>query len=173
MKTLKTRFLPGILILAAALPVLFTSCKKDNDLPDLRDEVVGQYSYTLKIYSEVDDDLVYAGNVGDVGDITGTMRVVKNSGEVDVLDFFDGNVLMFQGVNVKDAGNAIVFDVPLQEAWVGPTIVEIVGYDYWDVESTQYHGAFLYDDDSVEVAFSARVMDIGTGLVMILTAVKK
>ena len=171
MKTLKTRILPGILILAAALPFLLTSCK--DDLPDLRDEVVGQYSYTLKIYREVGDDLVYAGDVGDVGDISGTMRVIKNSGEPDVLDFFDGNVLMFHGVNVKDAGNAIVFDVPMQEAWVGPTIVEIVGYNYWDVNSSQYHGAFLYDDDSLEIAFSARVMDIGTGLVMILTAFKK
>ncbi|MFA5814413.1 MAG: hypothetical protein WC865_02190 [Bacteroidales bacterium] len=171
METLKTKILPGFLFLMAALPFLFTSCTKEET--DLRDEITGQYSYTVKIYMEDGADLVYVGDQGNVGDITGTMRVTKNSGDPGVLDFYDGNIVMFHGTNVKDAGNAIVFDIPEQEAWIGPGNVQVVGYNYWDVNSSSYHGAFIYEDDSIEIAFTARIMDVGTGLVMILTAFRK
>ena len=171
MKTFKNNILPGFLILLAAIPLLVTSCTKEGT--DLRDEITGQYSYTVKIYSVNDSGLVYIGNQGDNYDITGTMKVSKNSGDQSAVDFYDGNVLMFQGVNIKDAGNAIVFDIPSQEAWIGPGNVQVVGYKYWDVNSTSYHGAFLYADKSVEIAFTARVMDVDTGLVMILTALRK
>ena len=171
MKTLKIKILPGFLFLVAFLPFLFTACT-DEEI-DLRDKIVGQYSYTVKLYVEDGADLDYIGDQGDNYDITGTMKVTKNSGDHSAVDFYDGNVLMFQGVNVKDAGNAIVFDIPSQEAWIGPGNVQVVGYKYWDVDSSSYHGAFIYEDESVEIAFTARVMDVDTGLVMILTAFRK
>jgi hypothetical protein len=171
MRPIRTIFLPTALLLMASLPFLSTSCTKDE--PDLRDEIIGKYDYTVKIYVDNGTDLVYYGDQGSVGDITGTMRVIKSTSETGVLDFYDGNVLMFSGINVTDAGNAIVFDIPVQEAWIGPGIFEVTGYDYWNVGSTAFHGAFLRSDDSVEVAFSARVMDIESGLVMVLTAFRK
>jgi hypothetical protein len=170
MKALKHKILSGMIFLMTAVPLLFTSCSKDET--DLRDEIIGQYSYTVKIYTDDGTDLVYAGDQGDVGDITGTMRVIKSSTEPDAIDFYDGNDRMFQGINIKDAGNSIVFDIPSQEAWIGPGNAQIVGYNYWDFNSASYHGAFLYDDRSIEIAFSARIMDVSTGLVMILTAVR-
>jgi len=168
MKPLKSRILPQLSFLALMLPLLITSCTKDS--PDLRDDIVGQYRYTVKIYAIDGDDLVYLGDSGDALDITGTMRVIKSSSEPNGLDFYDGNDLMFQGRNIQDAGNAIVFDIPAQEAWVGPGNVQIVGYDYWDFSASRFHGAFLYSDRSIEIAFSAHIMDVDTGLVMILTA---
>jgi hypothetical protein len=168
MKTLKTKILPGFLILAAALPLLLSSCTKDST--DLRDEIVGQYSYTVKIYMDNGSDLVYIGNQADNSDITGTMKVAKNADDSGVLDFFDGTDLMFQGVDIKDTGNAIVFDIPDQEAFIGPTLVMISGYNYWDVESSSYDGAFIYKDTSIEVAFTARIQKVDTGMVMVLTA---
>ena len=171
MKTLKTKILPGFFFLAAAIPLQFASCTKDET--DLRDEITGSYSYTVKIYEENGTDLVYLGDQGDNYDITGTMKVIKTSGDPTGVDFYDGNVLMFQGINVKDAGNTIVFDIPSQEAWVGPGNVQIVGYQYWKVDASFYHGAFIYADNSVEIAFTARIMDVDTGLVMILTAFPK
>jgi len=168
MKTLKTKILPGFLFLAVALPFIFTSCSKEST--DLRDEIVGQYSYTVKIYMDDGSDLVYIGNQADNSDITGTMKVAKNSDDSGVLDFFDGTDLMFQGIDVKDTGNAIVFDIPDQEAYIGPTLVQIAGYKYWDVQSSSYDGAFLYEDNSIEVAFTARIQNVDTGMVMVLTA---
>jgi hypothetical protein len=171
MTTIKNKFLPGFLFLMAAFPFLFASCTKEGT--DLRDEITGQYSYTLKLYVEDGIDLVYVGDQADHSDITGTMQVSKNSEDPGVVDFFDGSDLMFQGINVKDAGNAIVFDIPEQEAFIGPTLVQIAGYKYWDVDTAKYHGAFLYADNSIEIAFTARIMNVATGMVMILTAFRK
>jgi len=169
MKTLKIKILPGIIFLMTALSLIVTSCAKEKIL-DLRDEITGQYSYTVKIYAEDGTDLVYIGDQGDNYDITGTMKVIKNSADQSTVDFFDGSDLMFQGTNIKDAGNAIVFDIPDQEAYIGPTKVLIAGYRYWDVNSSSYDGAYLYADKSVEIAFTVRIMNADTGLVMILTA---
>lgn len=171
MKTFKTKLVPGLFFLVAALPFLFTSC--EDDTIDLRDEVIGQYSYTVEMYVKDGNDLVYVGDQGDVYDITGTMRVTKNSGDPGVLDFYDGNVIMFHGTDIKDTGNAIVFDIPDQDAWIGPTKVLISGYSYWDVEDSRYDGAFLYEDESIEIAFSAYIQNADTGLVMVLTAFRK
>ncbi len=168
MKTLKSTIIPGLLILVTSLPLVFTSCTKET--VDLRDEIIGQYDYTVEIYREVGGKLVYAGDEGTVGDIIGTMRVTKSTLYTDGLDFYDGNIVMFEAINLKDVGNAIVFDIPQQEAWVGPGNVQVTGYNYWDVDASSYHGAFLYDDQSVEIAFAARIMDIESGLVMVLTA---
>jgi hypothetical protein len=171
MNTLTTKTPAKWLLLLAVLPFLFNSCGKDDY--DIRDEVTGYYDYTVELYEMDGNDLVYIGNLGDNYDLTGTMRVGKNSQNSRTLDFYDGDFVMFQGVDVKDAGNAIVFDIPTQEAWIGPGNFQVAGYDYWDVDSSKYHGAFIYQDESIEIAFSARVMDVNTGLVMILTAFKK
>ncbi len=171
MKTLKFKFLIHTLILVAILPFALGSCTKDTT--DLRDQIIGQYSYTVKIYQQDGPDLVYLGDQADHYDLTGTMRVIKNSSDPTALDFYDGNDLMFQGINVEDAGNAIVFDVPSQQAWIGPGSVQVVGYNYWNVNSSGYHGAFLYDDSSVEIAFTIHVMDVESGLVMVLVALPK
>lgn len=168
MEPLKTKILPGFIVLLASLPMFFTSCTKEGT--DLRDEITGQYNYTLKIYTDIGGDLVYIGDQGDNYDLNGTMQVRKNLGDPGVLDFFDGSDLMFQGVNVLHTGNSIVFDIPDQEAWIGPTKVLIAGYKYWDVNASSYDGAFLYGDKSIEIAFTALIMNVDTGLVMVLTA---
>jgi hypothetical protein len=171
MKTTKVRKLSGFIFLIAALSLLSTSCTDEGT--DLRDEIVGTYNYTVKIYVADGADLIYVGDQGNNYDITGTMKVMKNATDHSAIDFYDGNIVMFQGINVKDAGNAIVFDIPSQEAWIGPGNVQVTGYQYWNVDSSSYHGAFLYEGESVEIAFTARVMDVDTGLVMILTAFRK
>lgn len=171
MKTAKNRVLAGLFILMAVLPMLMTSCSKESD--DLRDEVTGQYSYTVKIYEKNGNDLIYIGDQEDHYDIVGTMNVEKNSDDPNGLNFYDGSDLMFQAEHVMDAGNAIVFDVPDQEAYIGPTRVLISGYHYWDVQNSSYHGAFLYADESIEAAFTMSIMNVDTGLVMVLTAFRE
>jgi len=100
MKTLKNRFATGLILLIALAPFAFTGCTNDN--PDLRDEIVGEYDYLVKIYSIAPDGtLVYLGNQGDNYDIEGTMRITKGAG-IDMLDFWDGNVRMFYAENLID-----------------------------------------------------------------------
>lgn len=168
MKTSKSRVISGLMLLIALTPFLFTSCS--DEYVDLRDELTGQYDYVVKIFAiDNQGDLVYLGDQEDHYDLEGTMRVTKNA-DPDVIDFWDGNVLMFNGIDPRDTGNAIVFDIPDQEGWVGPVNVQVSGYKYWDVDNKSYDGAFLFDDESIEIAFSARIMDVDTGLVMVLTA---
>lgn len=168
MKTKKSGIWPGIILLLALVPFAFTSCTDEYE--DLRDEVTGEYDYLVKIYTtDLQGDLVYLGDQEGYYDIEGTMRITKGASP-DRIDFWDGSVMMFSGSDLYDAGNAIVFDVEEQEGWVGPVNVQIAGYDYWDADNRSYHGAFLFEDESVEIAFSARIMDVNTGLVMVLTA---
>jgi hypothetical protein len=170
MKTLKRKFATGLILLIALVPLVFTACTDEN--VDLRDDIIGEYDYLVEIYSlNPDGTLEYLGNKGDNYDIEGTMRVTKGAG-LDMLDFWDGNVRMFYAENLIDKGDAIVFDVLEQEGWIGPVNIQISGFDDIQSGSSYYHGAFFYDDESVEIGFSARVMDVDTGLVMILTASK-
>ncbi|MCK9325640.1 MAG: hypothetical protein M0P69_09105 [Bacteroidales bacterium] len=160
--------LRGVVFLPLILMVL-SSCEKDNS--DLRDYVVGQYEYEVKLYVESGDDLVYIGDDPGLYDLTGSMRVIKSSSTPGAVDFYDGNAFMFTGIDFKDTGNAVVFNIPDQEAWIGPVNVQVTGYDdYWEVGHTGYQGAYLFDDDMLEIAFTAWVMDASTGLVMIMNA---
>lgn len=170
MKALNSNAFSRLVFFLPLAVLVLASC--ENEIADLRDELTGTYKYEVKLYVEDGNDLVYIGNQGNNYDLTGTMRVVKTPGTTDGIDFYDGNVIMFQGIHLEDTGNAIVFDIPEQEAWIGPGSVQIAGYDYWDVGSSSYHGAFLYDGDSFEIAFAAKIMDADTGMVMILTALR-
>lgn len=169
MKTKLSSGLTSFLLIAASLIIALPSCS-DDLRPDLRDEITGTYNYRIKIFDLVDDDLIYLGDQPGLYDVTGTMVVRKNTTYSDMLDFFDGNILMFQGEKVRDAGNAIVFDIPMQEGWVGPLPVQVSGYDYWEVNAKEYHGAYLFNGDSIEIGFSAYIMDVNSGLVMVMTA---
>jgi hypothetical protein len=171
MKTAKPKIVTGFLLLLTTFPALFVSCSDEGI--DLRDQITGQYNYTIKLYVQDGESLVYVGDEGDNYDITGTLQVSKSSQDHNVLDFFDGSDLMFQGIDVKDAGNTIVFNIPEQEAWVGPTKVQISGYKYWKVNSSSYDGAFIYSDKSIEIGFTARIMNAETGYLMIFTALRR
>ena len=158
------------LLLLLSVSLFLISCEEDR--PDLRDHLIGNYDYTIQVFIDEDGDLLYIGDQPGHYDIDGRMSVTKNNQYNDVIDFWDREELMFQGENIRDAGNAIVFNVPDQEFWIGPVSVLVRGYNYWDVSSRSYHGAFLLNDRSVEIAFSVMVMDVINNQVMVLTAFK-
>lgn len=166
---LNRKFSPVVLLLFGTILLSLNSCEEGYS-PDLRDELVGYYDYTVQVYDLIDGEMVYLGDQPGLYDVTGEMRVRKNYQYTDMIDFYDGEELMFQGENVRDAGNAIVFDIPLQEGWIGPLPLQVAGYDYWEVNSQMYHGAYFFNDESIEIGFSAYVMDVNSGLVMVLTA---
>jgi len=168
MKT-KTNFRLFIPALVVGLVTFLSSCSDDFN-HDIRDEITGIYKYEIKIYDNLTGELVYLGDQEGLYDIEGTMLVKKNPMYADMVDFYDGDVLMFQGEKIRDEDNAIVFDIPIQEGWVGPVPIQISGYEYWETNNRKYHGAYFYADDTFEIAFSAYVMDVDSGLVMVLIA---
>lgn len=162
-----------LLLFLTAIPfiMLFSSCEEDNY--DLRNELVGSYDYEIKAYLDYGDELVYIGNEEGHYDVTGTCQVRKSTEYGDVIGFYDGTGLLFEGEKIRETDNSIVFDIPTQEFWLGAIPVTLRGLNYWEVGNSSYHGAYLYNDESVEIAFAAEVMDVSSDLVLLFIAYKR
>ncbi len=162
----------NLLLLSSVLSliVIFSSCEAVKS--DLRNELVGTYSFEIKAYIDNGEELVYIGDENGLYDITGTTQVNKSSEYDDVIDFYDDGDFLFSGERIRETENSIVFDIPAQEFWLGAVPVTLRGIDYWDIGEESYHGAYLYQDESMEIAFAAEVMDVGSDLVLLFIAYK-
>ena len=172
MKT--TRKQSGKLLLLLTIifvPLLFSSCEENSY--DLRNEIIGSYDFELKAYIDDGQELVYIGDEEGLYDVTGTAQVRKSFEYGDMIEFYQDGDLLFQGENIRETDNSIVFDIPTQEFWLGAIPVTVRGINYWDVGNSSYHGAYLYQDESVEIAFAAEVMDVSSDLVLLFIAYKR
>jgi len=157
------------------MTLLFSACEdgfKNGDY-DIRNDVIGFYDFELKAYIDNGQELDYIGDEEGLYDVTGTVHVRKNFEHSDMIDFYDEGELLFQGEYLRETDNSIVFDIPIQEFWLGAIPVTVRGLQYWDVGNDSYHGAYLYQDESIEIAFAAEVMDVGSDLVLLFIAYKK
>ncbi|MCD6346068.1 MAG: hypothetical protein J7L96_01475 [Bacteroidales bacterium] len=170
MKTTRNQIVKLLLLSLIPLPFLFTSCEESSY--ELRDEIIGSYDYELKAYIDDGESLTYIGDDEGLYDATGTVQARKNMEYSDMIDFYDGSDLLFQCERIRETDNSIVFDIPPQEFWLGAIPVTVRGIKYWDVGNDSYHGAYLYNDDSVEIAFAAEVMDVSSDLVLLFIAYK-
>ncbi len=168
MKTKKVKFGKYLALSILILPFVLVSCEEET--LDLRDEILGYYDYDIKAYIDTGEELVYIGDEPGHYDVTGTALVAKNPDYNDMIDFWDGPDLLFQGMDLQENDNTISFDIPLQEFWAGPVPVVIRGYDNWNVNGVPYHGAYIYKDEVIEIGMLAEVMDIESDLVLIFTA---
>lgn len=161
-----------LLLILTILPftMLFSSCEEISF--DLRNELVGNYDFEIKAYIDDGDQLIYIGDENGLYDVTGTTQVRKNAQFSDVIDFYDGSDFLFSGERIRETDNSIVFDIPVQEFWLGAIPVTLRGISYWDVGDESYHGAYIYGDESVEIAFAAEVMDVSSDLVLLFIAYK-
>lgn len=161
-----------LLLILTILPftMLFSSCEEIS--VDLRNELLGEYDFEIKAFLDDGDQLNYIGDENGLYDITGTTQVRKNDQYDDVIDFYDGGVFLFSGERIRKTENSIVFDIPEQEFWLGAIPVTLRGLNYWDIDDQSYHGAYLYADKSVEIAFAAEVMDVSSDLVLLFIAYK-
>ena len=147
---------------------MFSSCEEANF--DVRDHLVGVYDYEIKAYIDNGDELVYIGDEEGLYDIVGTCQVKKSLDYADGIDIWDGGELIFMGENVRETDNSIVFDLSPQEYWLGAIPVTVRGINYWEVGNNMYHGAYLFHDESLEVAVAAEVMDVNSDLVLLFFA---
>ena len=171
MKTKNVQLGKYLFLSVLIFPFLLLSCEEESI--DLRDQMLGIYDYELKAYIDTGDDLLYIGDQEGHYDVTGTCRIKKNPEYNDMIDFWDGSEILFQGQNLRENDNSITFDIPLQEFWAGPVPVTVRGWDYWNVNDIPYHAAFIYRDKSVEIGFAAEVMDVQSDLVLIFIAYRQ
>lgn len=149
---------------------LLSSC--DPASFDVRDHIVGSYDYEIKAYIDNGDELVYIGDEEGLYDVVGTCQIKKSFEYGDAIDIWDGGEIILQGFNVRETDNSIVFDMELQEYWLGAIPVTVRGIEYWELGNSMYHGAYLFHDESVEIALAADVMDVTSDLVLLFIAYK-
>ena len=159
------------LLTLTTIIALFSSCEEGNF--DVRDHIIGNYDFEIKAYIDNGDELVYMGDDEGLYDVTGTCKARKSMEFGDVIEFWDGEEFLFEGQNVRETDNSIVFDMELQEYWLGAIPVTVRGVEYWEVGNHSYHGAYLYNDESVEIALAAEVMDVSSDLVLLFIAYKR
>lgn len=143
-----------------------SSCKEDDVVVDLRDNVVGTYNYNLKSYVFDGTNLTYLGADTDE---TGTMIVKKNATNAATLDFFEGAELQFQGNKIQEASNAVAFDIPSQTMTKDGITVDIRGFEYWDLGGTKYHGAYVTADKQISAAFQYTITVGGESVTFVAT----
>ena len=151
--------------------MLLVSCEEEPF--DYRDQMLGFYEYKLEAYIDTGEELVYIGDEPGHYDVTGVAQISKNPNYNDMIDFWDGSELLFQGENLRENDNTMTFDIPLQEFWLGPVPVVVQGYNYWKVNNIPYHGAYIYGNKSVEIGFAVEVMDVESDLVLIFSAYRQ
>ena len=155
----KFKFLFTMLLLATMAG--FSSCSDDEDDVDVREQAIGNYSFTTSIYVEDEGKLVsFASELSDLGEalgiefkesdfqFTGTATVSK-SGDSKILikeDGADGDQWILN--NIKEASNGFVFDVD------ATTIddVQFTNYSGYQLEgeTKTYGGGYIATNKKLE-----------------------
>ena len=124
---------------------LFSSCKdKEDNGPDYRDEMVGEYEYEA-IYTEIQQDLGYSGR-----DKSTVSFEKKESSSIQLVDKETDDQLCSL-TNFRKVGNKIVFDIPTQEIILDGDKLSATGYNNISVSGNSYQG--MYDIDKKELQF--------------------
>lgn len=165
-----TRFKMFLAFLLAGT-MFVSSCSKEDESSDLRDNVVGTFNYSVKMYVLNNNSLTY---LGAEYDDSGTMIVKKNADNATSIDFFEGGEIMFKGTKIAGATNGIVFDVPSQTMTEDGESYTISGYENWDLGGTKYHGAYINATKKLQIAFKFSTVVDGTTVtaVMLFDAAK-
>ena len=169
----KVKFLLSMLVMAAALG--FTACSDDDEEDkiveelvkeieeetDVREQAVGNYSYTTTLYVEEDGKLVpFASELAELAEVLdvelnesdfqfkGTATVAK-SGDNKILikeDETDGDQWLLN--NIREASNGFIFDV--EKTTIDE--VEFTNYDgyYLEGETKTYGGGYTSASKKLE-----------------------
>ncbi len=135
-----------LLSFIAILSTIFTSCSK-TETTDVRDPLVGTYSYKANYYDNS------TGELKDNG--TGTAIVSKHATDANSIEFKEGGELMFSGVKIQSASNGVVFDIPSQsfKDKEGVTVT-MAGIQNITLGTTKYHAAYFTATSTIQTAFT-------------------
>ena len=111
-----------------------SSCSGDEDVQpeDIRDQLVGTYTYVLKHKDLVD---------GYIDEYTGTIKIEKARTSADIIFFEDGEVVAV-GAKVQEASNGIAFDIEDGSVTEDGVFVEEKGEEIFELNGSKYHGGY-------------------------------
>jgi hypothetical protein len=122
----------GIILLS----VFLSSCKEDEEKPDLGTQISGTYDYRAKYYIVDGSELAYLGS--DFDEI-GTAIVSKTSTGFEMKE---GGEVVFRGAKLAEASNGITFDIESQSVDIDGDNVLVEGYDGFELAGVKYNGMF-------------------------------
>jgi hypothetical protein len=86
--------------------VFFSSCSKDDDqITDVREQIIGDYSYSADIISG--DGIEFT--------VTGDLSVSKHATDQNILIFTGDEIETFFGDKIAVASNGFTFDIPSKQ----------------------------------------------------------
>ncbi len=155
----KVKFLFATLLMITM--VGFSACNKDDEESDVREQAVGNYSYTTTLYVEEDGKLVsFASALSEITEALGTkinesdlqdkgtatVSLSDNNQIVVKQDGSDGEQWFLN--NIREASNGFIFDVAKTTA----TEVTFTNYDgyYLEGETKMYGGGYIAASKKLE-----------------------
>ena len=121
--------------------LFLSSCDKEEDIVDLRDDIVGTYNYNVKFY-ETQQGIGYLRD----DDISGVMIATKSGN--DRVIFKVGNEVIFTINKLKArtgrlaTQNGITFDLVSETDYIKGQNVKVVGDHRIDFNGIKYQGAY-------------------------------
>ena len=136
MRLLKRPVVCRLVMAVVALPLLVSSCKDEDEKPDMATQISGTYDYESKLYMDTGTDVEYLGSSFDE---SGTAVVSKTSTGIEMKE---DDEVRFRGTKLTQVERGIVFDLETVTFTVDNQEVEVSGYEGVDVDGVSYDGAY-------------------------------
>jgi hypothetical protein len=148
MKTLK--------FLLPLLAVIVVSCSSDDPTPDVREQAMGTYNYTMKFYYLNGTALNVLPGISDE---VGTFIATKTELGFEVKE---GGDLVYRGTKVASATNGFSFDIESQTVDIDGDTYTITGYDGVSLSSsggssTKYNGGYFTSTKKLDAYFKFNI----------------
>lgn len=129
------------------------ACSEDEEAQDVRDQAVGTYNYTAKLY-EIEPGNGTLEYLGPNSDHQGSFTLTKTD---QGLEAKEGRVVLFRGSKVTPTTNGFGFEIDIQDVLRFGLMTSIKGYKGVALGSVKYHGGF-FKPNSFEAWFQRDVV---------------
>lgn len=135
-------------LLALSLIVFaLLACEKDED-PSIASEVVGTFN-NIEGSGYIIGDGVWEFLEDIDADASDNIKITEVSNNSVLLDFGDGEFIEVS--NLTKATNGIFGKILFQNRQMFGEIVEVTGYQEWEIEDEGY--SFMFDNDIISTSF--------------------
>lgn len=122
------------------------SCTQEDTGGDPRDEAIGPYAYSMKVYEMTAAGLLHMNDA----DLTGVFELTKGSSNTTV-EAKEGAFTTFTGENIQRVANGFSFTLRDQVGSASGTEIILSGYEGIRHEGRQYQGLYLAAPRSITV----------------------
>ena len=131
-----------LVVFLFAIIVMSSSCERDPQIIDVRDQAEGIYDFEIKYYD------VSRNYLGSQFDQIATITLEKNDNDPDRIDFTQRGLVVFYGTKIEIDDNGFKFDISSQTYEEEDTTTISSGIEYFKLGSASYHGEYTKDNNT-------------------------